>query len=90
MNVQGYTFEADLHCVECTQRRNTEKPFDLRPSDWPDYSPGNDENGLPYAAEDREGNLIHPVFSIDEMSDNHCGDCGCEVNVNVVSESPVD
>lgn len=85
VNIQGYTYEADLHCAGCTKRRNDQRPFDLRPNGWPDFSPGTDENGLPYAAEDNEGNLIHLVFSTDEMSDNHCGDCGCEIDVNVVS-----
>lgn len=87
MRITGYTFEADLHCVECTLARHNRKPFHLRPKDWPDYIPGKDENGLPYAAQDREGNLVHPVFSTDEMSGNHCGDCGCEVDCNVVENT---
>ena len=34
-----------------------------------------DENGLSYNLEDREGNLIHPVFSTDETNFTHCSDC---------------
>lgn len=87
MKITAYTFEADLHCIDCTLTRHTRKPFALRPADWPDYQRGKDENGLPYAAQDIEGNLVHPLFSTDEMSDNHCGDCGCEVVCNVVAHT---
>ncbi len=76
MRVIGYTFEADQHCVGCTIKRHAEKPFEL--GDPLGRGEGSDENGLPYAAEDNEGNAVHPIFSTDEV-ENYCGDCGGEL-----------
>jgi hypothetical protein len=66
----GYTYEADLHCPDCTNRRfqgaehgqptNPQVPVD------PDG----------YAL-DREGNQVRPVFAWDsDCRLDHCGDCG--------------
>lgn len=86
MRVIGYTYEADCHCVECTLKRHEQRPFEL--SDPLGIGEGNDENGLPYAATDHEGNAVHPVFSTDDCGwmdsegqwhADYCGDCGCEI-----------
>lgn len=76
MRVIGYSFEADMHCVECTLARNRERPFSL--DDPLGFGKGCDENGLPYAATDSEGNAVHPVFSTDE-GEECCGDCGASL-----------
>jgi hypothetical protein len=73
--VIGYTFEADVHCVQCTLERHRTHPFALEYPEGMDKRP--DENGLPYAAVDTEGNSVHPTFSTDEnATEEHCGDCG--------------
>lgn len=79
MRVIGYTFEADCHCVDCTLKRHESKPFEL--TDPLKLGEGDDENGLPYAATDREGNAVHPMFSTDEASEggDYCGDCGEQI-----------
>lgn len=74
MRIIGYTFEADYHCVECTLSRHHEHPFVLEYPEGMDKKP--DENGLPFAAVDNEGNSVHPIFSTDELEeDTCCGDC---------------
>ena len=72
MRIIGYTFEADVQCPACTihmanvGRLRREPPITL----------GVDENGLPMDLVDREGNLVHPVFDIDEHEFTNCGACG--------------
>lgn len=71
MQVIGYGFDADIHCVDCTKTRRFLQRIDLPMAD------GEDEHGLPYAAIDSEGNYLSPVFDIQENSENEtCGDCG--------------
>lgn len=85
--VIGYAFAADLHCVPCAKEAATRMQVD-------NYHPhalglssspaGNrDEHGLHYNLTDREGNLIHPMFSTDENpwypQPQHCGDCHEEI-----------
>jgi len=62
MNIIGYTYEADYHCVDCTENRF-----------------GQDDLGYAFTV-DNEDNLVHPIFSIDEIdSDAVCGDCLKEI-----------
>lgn len=81
MNIIGYTFEADCHCVPCTLQRHATNPFaqtnplGLTGDDCRDEA---DEHGLPLASTDREGNAVHPIFSTDEGGDT-CGDCFTEL-----------
>lgn len=78
MKIIAYTFEAAVHCVDCTLARHAKHPFAL--TDCPEGT-GNDETGLPYAAEDREGNPVHPVFSTDEITAVECcDDCLCPIS----------
>lgn len=79
--VAGYSYEADLHCIDCTQRRLWSGGFSIE--NRPDAEGGIDENGIPYRAADREGNLVHPIFEGDECATDQegdpisdiCGDC---------------
>lgn len=77
MKVIAYTFEADLHCIDCTLKRHAAGRFTM--ADPLGLGSGKDENGVPYAATDREGNAVHPLFPTDEMSFNVCGDCMQEI-----------
>ena len=77
MRVIAYTYLADVHCPECARERFRAgmtvacKHVDGGLLDLDD----GDENGVATNALDREGNLIHPVFDIDEHGFTHCGDC---------------
>lgn len=77
MKIIAYTFEADVHCVYCTQKRHKSKPFDT----WGKFEI--DEHGLPETAEDSEGNFIHHVFDTDEWPGGKpvCGDCAIEIGL---------
>ena len=76
MNIIAYTYEADVHCIDCTENTFGETFAKMR---------GLSDYFLP---DDREGNRVHPLFSIDEwqefdasfLADNPiqylaCGDC---------------
>ena len=65
MKIIAYTYDADVHCVCCTQMRFAEAR-----RDW-----SADEHNIPYEAQDSDGNNIHPVFSTDEDNYTHCGTC---------------
>ena len=81
-SIDAYTYEADTHCVACTLARWQAGRFSLQ-SDHPDGT-DTDEHGVPYAAQDNEGNSVHPVFATDEgaVDDSGrnlgmaCGTCG--------------
>lgn len=89
MRVIGYAYMADLHCPSCTATDarngrlevNNYHPHAVSLSSSP---AGNlDEHGLHFNLTDREGNLIHPIFDIDENPDwpqpQYCRDCGSEI-----------
>ena len=38
-----------------------------------------DKHGVPVGATDREGNLVHPVFSTDEHDFTNCGTCAAQL-----------
>lgn len=70
----AYTYEADVHCVQCAQKRRKSNPF--KPSkQMGEFGHDSDEHGFPIAGMDNESNLIRPVFSTDELTEEHCGDC---------------
>lgn len=103
MRIIAYTYEADVHCCDCTSSRfghhgrNTLihpaglpiKPIGLDlPDGWQHASHRLgadaqwheiDEHGIDVSQQDREGNLIHPVFSTNEHDFTHCGDCGSSI-----------
>lgn len=80
MRIIAYTYEANYHCPDCTRDR-----FIVRGA-------VSDESGVPFGAKDREGNTLHPVFSIDETpadlrpeDGGHtlvCYDCGLIISKN--------
>jgi hypothetical protein len=66
----GYTYEADVHCPDCTSGRFAGAE-DGQPLD-PQVPVDSDGYAL-----DREGNQVRPVFSWDsDCARDHCGDCG--------------
>ena len=69
MKIIAYTYDADVHCVHCTQMQ-----FGDTRKEW-----STDEHNIPHEAQDSEGNSIHPVFSTDEHDFTHCGTCGDEL-----------
>lgn len=82
MRVIGYTYEADTHCVGCTKDRFDKGGFKIDKTVA--SANGIDENEVSYGATDRDGNLVHPIFSTDELQlDDEsnpmacvCGTCG--------------
>jgi hypothetical protein len=67
--IVAYTYDADYHCVECAGNEHAD-------DDAADDT--TDANGIPYDAEDSEGNNVHPVFAgqMDGDTVERCTDCG--------------
>jgi len=86
--VIAYTYEADVHCIDCTRQRFGPCKTCRCPPPYPgdekvceayvNTPPGCDEHAVPYDATDRGGNPVHPVFSTDETDFTHCH-CGCQL-----------
>jgi hypothetical protein len=77
--IYGYAFEADAHCVPCTQKATQRMKLDHNHP----YAMGEsckDDQGVEYDLVDREGNLIHPLFTTDAELHTHCGDCRGEIS----------
>jgi len=77
VRIIGYTYEADCYCVPCAQKRNSTIGFSVPLADM-ERAGGlaKDAHGLALAAQDREGNPIHPMFSTDEqLEPQFCGAC---------------
>jgi hypothetical protein len=76
-NIICYSYEADIHCIDCTQLKNFK-----RDPKHPYAQPGLDENGVSLSAVDGEGNLVQPVFDTDGLPDvpRSCGTCGHAVD----------
>ena len=74
----GYTYEADMHCADCTRTAAQRMTLDHKHPYAIGY-PCKDDRGVEYDLVDSEGHLIHPVFNIDENPDwpraQRCGDC---------------
>jgi hypothetical protein len=68
----GFAYDADVHCVECSQDR-----FGVAP--WPDL--------IPTGVEDSEGNEPSAIFE-DSESDvpEHCSDCRAFLGTNLTSD----
>lgn len=75
MRIIGYTFEADVQCPACTVERAAVGLLHREPP----LRMGVDEHGLAMDLVDREGNLVRPVFDIDEHDLTHCGKCRGEL-----------
>ena len=74
VQIVAYTFEADIHCPDCTAERAAVGLLTREP---PLRQPV-DEHGLTADLVDREGNPIRPVFSTDAFGAvvPHCSECG--------------
>lgn len=78
MKVVGYSYDAGLHCVECTIKEFT--PY-LPESGHADVESWLDSDRPPH---DSEGNEVHVIFDTDEAGDtpDHCEDCGAYLNTS--------
>lgn len=68
MRVIGYTFDADVHCPGCA-RQALQAGQGVAIGQL-------DEHGVDSEQRDREGNVVHPIFTTDETAFFCCGDCG--------------
>lgn len=90
MEVVGYTYDADQHCVECTEKYVKEIPIHTyREDKWHNHDMTWKELVEEEVVTDSEGNPIHPIFDTDEAGDSpdHCGDCGEYINTSWHSET---
>lgn len=73
MRIIGYTYDADCHCIGCTQKRFA-IPINYKRRGLNIEA---DENGVNPLAKDTEGNDVHPIFSTDEHPPEGiaCGSC---------------
>ena len=74
MKIIAYTFEADVHCPDCTKKAAGRLVIDHSHP----YAFGfslKDEHGIEFDLFDREGSNVAPVFDIEEHGFTHCGDC---------------
>jgi hypothetical protein len=74
IRIIAYTYEADAHCIGCTQKRfsDTGKVYGNE-NDIATFKSATDENGIWFEAEDSEGNFVHPLFDIDEWMELDAG-----------------
>ena len=81
MNILCYTYEANYHCIECTQKRfsNNGKVYGTE-NDIAQLKPCTDRNGIWFETIDIDGNFVHPVFTTDEWQ---------ELDEDFVSENPI-
>ena len=89
MRITAYTYEADVHCIDCTTRnKKFQRTLCIHYIQGIPCTNCRDSNGLLYEQKDNDGNLVHPLFSTDEwqeldpsfLEDNPtqylaCGDC---------------
>ena len=68
MRVIAYTYEADLHCPACAKAAHAGGRLTLA------GRPTTDLNGLPETLDDRDGNPVGAIFSIDNIEPRLC--CG--------------
>jgi len=82
MKVVGYTYDAAMHCPDCTKKYiiehfpETEKIIDSIMGGWIESSD--------YDIVDSENNAIHPAFDTDDAGDtpDHCDDCGAFIDTS--------
>jgi hypothetical protein len=82
MRVIGYTYDADQHCVDCTEEyvkaNNTIDGHIPNADDMDAFRSGE------WEVDDSEGNPLHPIFDTDEAGDtpDHCSDCGLFIDTS--------
>lgn len=89
MRIIAYTYDADVHCVDCARHQFAVNALiDITKNDGygslHTLTDGTteelDENLIPVGQEDSEMNPVHPVFSTDEQLEPlFCGDCHEEI-----------
>ena len=77
MKVIAYTYEADYHCIDCTRKRYESGGFNYHGNGTCLLCSG--ISGI-YDSLDNEGNLIHPLFDIDEWQ---------EFDESFIAENPI-
>jgi hypothetical protein len=89
MNIIAYTYDADHHCIKCAVKRFAYfHTGNVRFNDSKDKNVRVDRYGIYVDQQDSEGNLVHPLFDIDEWQEFDesyllenpiqylaCGDC---------------
>lgn len=55
MKIIAYTYDADIHCPDCTEHRAAVGLLTRRPP----LQLGTDENGIAFDLVDTEGNAVH-------------------------------
>ena len=73
MRIAAYTYEADIHCPSCALAaqeggRLTQAGRPIR-----------DQHGIMEWLNDREGNMVCPVFANEIETPTHCGTCREEI-----------
>ena len=68
MRIIAYTFEAAMHCPDCTLAR------------FRGETGTQDEHGVALFPIDREHNPVRPVFVTDEISETNCDTCKRSLN----------
>ena len=79
MRIIGYTFDAATYCPACAMVAYESGDLDVDRNAWRDLNVGTDENGLPDALTDSEGNEVGVVTDVDEGT-HYCADCAEELN----------
>jgi hypothetical protein len=84
MNVVGYAYDADHHCVDCTKEYVIRKAGDPKPDDI--FVNQVLEGEIEF--NDSEHNPIHPLFDTDETDyPVHCSDCSTYLDTSWTSEA---
>lgn len=68
MRIVAYAYEADIHCPACAKAAHAGGRLTMV------GRPIIDSNGLPQQLDDREGNPVGAIFSIDNIEPRLC--CG--------------
>lgn len=71
MKIRAYTYNAAMHCIECT--RNAADVGLLTRE--PPLQFGTDENGIAFDVVDSESNPVTPVFRYEDLDGEYCDDC---------------
>jgi hypothetical protein len=88
VTIVAYTYEAGLHCPDCTRARAERGGFALAALPIAGRPGGLDEHGVPLDAIDNEDNPVRPIFSTDEVGQYdetgrylgaHCDTCGAVI-----------
>lgn len=75
MNIIAYAYDSDVHCPDCTR----DAVFFKHTLRVAGIDTERDERGIPMEVFDRENNLVHLIYDIDETSATHCRTCGLQL-----------